>query len=133
MNIIDQLARLDPAAALHEAWHRSSPATVIATGSVGFTGYLASVNWSAALAFVCVALPMLFGTCLQLYRQWKFALVDIEVYQRKLAYAEGHADAVASERVVAAGLVTDQTAAAVTALAVTIAAQRPEGEGAGHP
>lgn len=52
----------------------------------------------------------------------------------QLGYAKGLADGIKAERQVAVGLVADQQAAAVTALAVTTAAaERHEGEGAGHP
>jgi hypothetical protein len=135
MNTFTRLADLDPMAALHGAWDRSSPAAAITTGSLGFTGYLASVNWSASLAFVCFAVPLIFGALLQLVRQWKYMEIDVETYRSKAAYARGLADATATERTVAVDLVNRREDAAVTALAVTVEADRlrTEGEGAGHP
>jgi hypothetical protein len=52
----------------------------------------------------------------------------------KAGHAEGLAAGIAAERLIAAELAKTQTAAAVTALAVTVEADRvrTEGEGAGH-
>jgi hypothetical protein len=82
-HFVAQLALIDPMLALRSAWHRSSPEAVVMTGSVGFTGWLASINWSAGLSFCCIAVPMIYGVVLQCRSQWKRNQLDDELYRLK--------------------------------------------------
>ena len=82
-----RLSLVDPLTALHDAWHTTSPEGVVATGGIGFAGYLASVNWSAALTFVCLAGGLIFGTVCQCWKQWSQMTIDVETYRRKAAAA----------------------------------------------
>lgn len=69
--------------AVHDHWRKSSPEVHYLLGTTGFVGWMASVNWSAVLSFVCLAAVSLIGTGIELYRRWELVKIELDVRRKQ--------------------------------------------------
>jgi hypothetical protein len=81
MSRLTLLAQIDPQKALHDYWRESNPEAHITIGSTGFGAWCAGVNWAAVLAFLGVAIPIVFGVVMQCYKQYRLNVIAIKEAQ----------------------------------------------------
>ena len=75
---------IDLSRALHDAWHHTAPEPVVAIGGGGFGAWLLGVNWAAVAAVVGIAVPLIGNCIVQVWKQYKIALLEIDAKRREL-------------------------------------------------
>jgi hypothetical protein len=64
-------------------FRNSSPEAYAIMATGGVAASLARVDWAAVLAGVCLAVSMLGGAVMELYRRWRLTQIEIEAAETK--------------------------------------------------
>lgn len=82
MNALEIIGQLDATKALHDYWKSSSPEAHIIVGGAGAGGWLAHVDWAAAFSLVALAIMIIGGSLIQLFKQYRICLIELREAQR---------------------------------------------------